>query len=828
MFTGKNKLYVRGTTYGTFRPESNGELYPSSAVVARDFANMAENGFNAVRTYTVPPRWLLDAAAENGLFVMVGIAWEQHVDFLEERRRARSIEDRVRAGVASCAGHPAVLSYGVGNEIPSQMVRWLGRGRVERYIARLYRAAKDEDPDALVTYVNYPPTEYLRLPFLDFISFNVYLETRAALDAYLARLHNITGDRPLVMTEIGLDSRRHGELGQADVLDWQIRTAFSSGCAGAFVFAWTDDWYVSYLSEMATGDGVQMDDWDFGLTRRDRRPKPALRAVRAAFEETPFEPAESWPRVSVMVCTFNGAKTIGACLEGLQELDYPDFEVIVVNDGSTDSTPAIVREFPFRLINIERQGLATARNIGMRAATGEIVAYIDDDARPDRHWLKYLAAALERSPYAGVGGPNVPPADSSIVASCVADAPGSPTHVLVSDREAEHIPGCNMAFRKLALEDVGGFDPQFRAAGDDVDLCWRLLAAGHKLGFSPAAVVWHRPRGSIRAYWRQQRGYGRAEAMLERKWPDKYGTGGRAQWTGRLYGRGLVPKLGRWRVYYGTWGSELFQSLYAPTSGRLSSPLSVTEWYLWVVGLAVVSIAGLWWAPLLVAAPLLVMTLAVSLALSAASAAASSSLPRPLTLRARATKWGVSTLLHLIQPLARMSGRLGSRGAPVPSRRGRFAVPLPRVSKVWTEVWQSSERRLGEIEAQLRARGAIVSRGGVYDRWDLQVRHSFIGAVRICLGIEEHGAGRQLVRVQLTPRYSRGALCLILALAILSLLALVYSANLAAIVLAAGAVAIGSCAVGSAGLAMGGVLAASEHGDLAVRREVPKLELEGT
>src|SRR5256884_4291465 len=465
LFVGEEKLYVRGATYGTFRPDAGGRLYPAPAVVARDFSKMAANGFNAVRTYTVPPRWLLDVAAENGLFVMVGVAWEQHVDFLEDRRRGRAIEHRVRSAVASCAGHPAVLSYTVGNEIPSQIVRWLGRKRVERFIARLYRAAKAEDPDALVTYVNYPPTEYLQLGFLDFVCFNVYLERRAALDAYLARLHNVTGDRPLVMAEIGLDSRTHGELAQADVLGWQIATAFSSGCAGAFVFAWTDDWYVSYLSEMTTADGEQIDDWDFGLTRRDRRPKPALTSVRKAFDETPFERARSWPKVSVVVCTFNGEKTIGDCLEGLQELDYPDFEVIVVDDGSTDATSTIVSAAGVRLINLEHGGLSTARNVGMQAATGEIVAYLDDDARPDPQWLRYHVATFEHSPYAGVGGPNVPPAACSLVAGCVADAPGSPSHVLVSDREAEHIPGCNMAFTKRALEAVGGFDPQFCVAG---------------------------------------------------------------------------------------------------------------------------------------------------------------------------------------------------------------------------------------------------------------------------------------------------------------------------------------------------------------------------
>ncbi|OLE96887.1 MAG: glycosyl transferase, partial [Cyanobacteria bacterium 13_1_20CM_4_61_6] len=803
-----------------------GRLYPAPAVVARDFSKMAANGFNAVRTYTVPPRWLLDVAAENGLFVMVGVAWEQHVDFLEDRRRGRAIEHRVRSAVASCAGHPAVLSYTVGNEIPSQIVRWLGRKRVERFIARLYRAAKAEDPDGLATYVNYPPTEYLQLGFLDFICFNVYLERRAALDAYLARLHNVTGDRPLVMAEIGLDSRTHGELAQADVLGWQIATAFSSGCAGAFVFAWTDDWYVSYLSEMTTADGEQIDDWDFGLTRRDRRPKPALTSVRKAFDETPFERARSWPKVSVVVCTFNGEKTIGDCLEGLQELDYPDFEVIVVDDGSTDATSTIVSAAGVRLINLEHGGLSTARNVGMQAAAGEIVAYLDDDARPDPQWLRYIVATFEHSPYAGVGGPNVPPAACSLVAGCVADAPGSPSHVLVSDREAEHIPGCNMAFRKRALEAVGGFDPQFCVAGDDVDLCWRLRGAGNKLGFSPAAVVWHRPRQSIRAYWRQQRGYGRAEAMLERKWPDKYRSAGRAQWSGRLYGGG-AKGFGRWRVYYGTWGSELFQSLYSPR-GASAPLLSAPEWYMWGATLALMSVASLAWSPLLVAVPILLATLAVSLALAAAGAGGSRSVVAPLTRRSRAIGWAVTTLLHLIQPAARISGRIAGHRALGRSRRRRFAIPLPRVLKVWAEIWKSGEDRLCELEAGLCARGAIVSRGGAFDRWDLQVRHTFIGAVRIRLGIEEHGAGRQLVRVQVAPCYARDVLGLVAVLAGVALVALLDGAPLAAGALTFAAVALGLCALRSAGLAMGSVLHASQSGDLPARREVANLKLETT
>ena len=136
------------------------------------------------------------------------------------------------------AGHPAVLCYAVGNEIPASVVRY-GRRRIERFLTDLRRMAREADPGALVTYVNFPTTEYLHLSEVDFISFNVYLELKERLAAYLARVQNIAGERPLLMAEIGLDSRRNGLPGQAESLEWQIATAFESGCVGAFVFAWT-------------------------------------------------------------------------------------------------------------------------------------------------------------------------------------------------------------------------------------------------------------------------------------------------------------------------------------------------------------------------------------------------------------------------------------------------------------------------------------------------------------------------------------------------------------------------------------------------------------
>ena len=753
LYAGNRKLYLRGVAYGTFRPGEQGCEYGDERTVEHDFERMSAAGLNAVRTYTVPPRWLLDAAQRNGLYVMVGVPWEQHVAFLDDSSRARSIEQRVRESVRACVGHPAVLCYTIGNEIPAPIVRWHGRRRIEAFLERLYRAAKSEDPEGLVTYVNYPSTEYLQLPFLDLVCFNVFLEQRDRLDAYLARLQNVAEDRPLVMAEIGLDSRRHGEDGQAAALSWQISTSFAAGCAGAFVFSWTDEWHRG---------GYDIEDWDFGLTDRERRPKPALAAVREAFSQTPFPPGLSWPRVSVVVCTHNGGATLRECLEGLDELDYPAYEVIVVDDGSTDSSAAIASEYDCRLIKTENRGLSAARNTGLAVASGEIIAYVDDDTKPDPDWLKYLSRAFMTTSHAGVGGPNLAFPEDGIIARCVANAPGGPTHVLLSDQEAEHIPGCNMAFRRQALEQVGGFDPRFHAAGDDVDICWRLRERGLTLGFSPAAVVWHHRRKSVRAYWRQQRGYGAAEAELERKWPEKYTTGGHVTWRGRLYGDGFARKSARrrWRIYYGTWGSGPFQSIYHP-EGRMSEfmPL-LPEWYLVIGGLALLSAAGALWLPLLAALPMLGLAVGGTLlqallsALKPHAVGSNGSRTRGAGLRA------LTAALYLLQPLARLVGRLRAGLTPW-RRRGtrRFSAPLPRRRALWSERWSTVEQRLTSIETSVREAGAPVMRGGEYDRWDLELRGGPLGSARLLVAVEEHGGGRQLARFRLWPRLSRaGAL----------------------------------------------------------------------
>ena len=181
LYLGDKKFYCKGVTYGTFKPDAQGRQFPSKDLIETDFHKMQLNGINAVRTYTVPPTYLLDIALKFDIKVMVGLPWEQHINFLESESRIDSILKRLSLDIQSCKKHDAILCYTIGNEIPSPIVRLLGAKKTEKFLFRIFKLVKSIDNEALVTYVNYPTTEYLDLPFLDFFSFNVYLESKEKL-----------------------------------------------------------------------------------------------------------------------------------------------------------------------------------------------------------------------------------------------------------------------------------------------------------------------------------------------------------------------------------------------------------------------------------------------------------------------------------------------------------------------------------------------------------------------------------------------------------------------------------------------------------------------
>jgi hypothetical protein len=161
----------------------------------------------------------------------------------------------------------------------------------------------------------------------------------------------------------------------------------------------------------------------------------------------------------------------------------------------------------------------------------------------------------------------------------VGAAPGGPSHVLLTDTVAEHVPGCNMAYHKWALEMIGGFDPEYRKAGDDVDVCWRIMQLGYQIGFSPAAVVWHYRRFEVRTYFSQQVGYGEAEAMLRYKHLQYFGPTGSAIWHGNVYSQVRMDSFfSRPVIYHGMFGTGLFQCIYPKRYNPWAGLLSSLEW----------------------------------------------------------------------------------------------------------------------------------------------------------------------------------------------------------------------------------------------------------
>ncbi|MGI9243684.1 MAG: glycosyltransferase, partial [Verrucomicrobiales bacterium] len=484
---GESKHWIKAVTYGPFEPRESDDIgLPPEPVMEADLRALAGLGANTVRVYEPPPTSFLDACTTHGLQVIVSVPWADHIDFLRDPQRRTEVVQSLKNTVVRYLGHPALLGYFVGNEIQATMVRWLGARKVKRLLEDLIDAGREVDPGALFSYANYPSTEYLNPDNADFVSYNVYLEDREAFENYVARLQNIAGDKPLLISEFGIDSINHGRNDQAQILRWHIDSAVACGTAGTTLFAYTDDWFRG---------GRHVEGWDFGLVDRERSPKPAFAEVRDRLEAATSPnrillPTEI-PPVSVIVCTYNGSRTLRECLTSLEKLDYPDYEVLVVDDGSDDETPAIIKSFGYvRRLHQDHGGLSKARNLGAAKARGKILAYTDDDCVADEHWISHLVATFDRGGYGAVGGPNISPPASSLTRACVAAAPGAPAHVLLTDRIAEHIPGCNLAVTREAFERIGGFMPEYRTAGDDVDFCWRLQTAGYEIGFSPGAMVW--------------------------------------------------------------------------------------------------------------------------------------------------------------------------------------------------------------------------------------------------------------------------------------------------------------------------------------------------
>ncbi len=748
---GEKKFHVKGVSYGPFALNEQGDAFVSPEQTARDFTLIRELGANVVRTYAVPPRWLLDLAAGHQLRVMMDIPWAKDHCFMDSESLRSEARQAVRQAVRACQGHAAVFAYCIANEIPSEIVRWSGAQRVTDFLEELVDVAKTADRDCLCTFANYPPTEFLHPQNVDFVSFNVYLHQQRAFESYLGRLQMQAGDKPLVLSEFGIDSLREGESHKCEMLSWQIESAFRGGLAGTIVFSFTDDWVKA---------GRRIEDWTMGLTTLQRKPKDSYFAVQQLFQTAPEFPLKRYPRVSVVVACYNGARTLKACLESLETLHYPDYEVILVDDGSTDATPQIAARFAgIRYIRQDNHGLSVARNTGIAAATGEIVAFTDADCRADEGWLYFLVGDLLANEFVGIGGHNFLPVEDSPVAAAVMVSPGGPAHVMVSDREAEHIPGCNMAVYKWALEEIGCFDPIFRIAGDDVDLCWRLQQHGYKIGFSPAGFVWHYRRSTVAAYLKQQQGYGEAEALLARKHPEYFNSFGGSIWRGRIYTVSQFAVVTRPPIiYHGVFGTGFFQALYAPQPALTLMLCTSLEYHVLItLPLMVLSVSFqfLW--------PVALTSFLISVGVCMA-AAAQANLPR-----GRRKLWSrpLIALLFFLQPIVRGWSRYHGRLVRQPTPPGAYErlekLPRRQRSALREHLYYLADPGIDRVTFLTRVQTALdeqswPSKGDTgWGAYDIEVFGTRWSSLALTVVTEDFADGRRLFRCRINTGWSLAA-----------------------------------------------------------------------
>jgi len=247
-------------------------------------------------------------------------------------------------------------------------------------------------------------------------------------------------------------------------------------------------------------------------------------------------------QLSVIVCTYNGAAEIGSCLDALLSQDTSDpFEILVVDDGSTDGTAELVERYPVRLVRHgDNRGLGAARNTGIAAATGSVLAFTDDDCVPQAGWVRSLLAPYSDRAVIGVGGPVVAlETDNWLRRYLSLNNPLAPLEIDLADssgfghrlalylrrawhprpdpgpvRQVYSFVGANMSFRREALEAIGCFDDTIHFGGEDEDVCVRVRErfSDRSLWFQPSAVICHNFDADMYDTLRRSYAYGRGSA----------------------------------------------------------------------------------------------------------------------------------------------------------------------------------------------------------------------------------------------------------------------------------------------------------------------------
>ena len=260
--------------------------------------------------------------------------------------------------------------------------------------------------------------------------------------------------------------------------------------------------------------------------------------------------------ISVVIPVFNAEKTVAACLESLYGQACQPLEIIIVDNGSTDGTEAIIGEMihrskdtPIQYLRETRRGPSFARNRGAAQARGDLLAFLDADCIADPAWLSQVSRSFDRPEVGAVAG--------SVIGFDRETTLGK-FHALFTLRALPSsrsfhafnlisggFPTANLCVRGALFRFLGGFDEHIPRFAEDHDLCARIYGAGAQIYFAKEAIVHHQHRQSLRSTWRQSFGFGTGHAtMLKRHFP-----------------RILLVELPRWHALSERWPLRLWLDL---------------------------------------------------------------------------------------------------------------------------------------------------------------------------------------------------------------------------------------------------------------------------
>lgn len=206
-------------------------------------------------------------------------------------------------------------------------------------------------------------------------------------------------------------------------------------------------------------------------------------------------------KVTLAVAAYNSVSTIASCVESLLRTEYPDKEIIVVDDGSVDETLSILKKYPVTVLHQDHAGVSAGRDNAFRHATGDIIAYTDSDCEVDKQWITELIKPFSDPQVGATTGRTIFHTDDH----CTSWIRSLDIEERYNKRNTYTglANGTNCAIRKIILEEISGFDPEWFHA-EDTEVSYRIVQKGYKIYYQSSAIVRHVPEGDWKSYLRKR------------------------------------------------------------------------------------------------------------------------------------------------------------------------------------------------------------------------------------------------------------------------------------------------------------------------------------